>query len=116
MAGRAERTALRRFLGKDGLEEQGITVTVPVYHPLVYDNFQGAADVTMTRKTDENGQELRGGPSTATSSISTITGRHRRSSSCSASWVPAASSCRRTRSFSGTGATDLASSAWARLS
>jgi hypothetical protein len=58
VAGRAERTALRRFLGKDGLEEQGITVTVPVYHPLVYDNFQGAADVTMTRKTDENGQEL----------------------------------------------------------
>jgi hypothetical protein len=58
IAGRAERTALRRFLGKDALGEQGVTVTVPVYHPLVYDNFQGTAEVTMTRKTDENGQEL----------------------------------------------------------
>jgi len=58
MARRAERTALCRFLGKDALSEQGIAVTVPVYHPLVYDNFQGTAEVTMTRKTDENGQEL----------------------------------------------------------
>jgi len=58
IAGRTERAALRRFLGKDALAEQGITVTVPVYHPLVYDNFQGTAEVTMTRKTDENGQEL----------------------------------------------------------
>ena len=59
IAGRAERTALRRFLGKDALSEQGVTVTVPIYHPLVYDNFQGAAEVTMARKTDESGQELR---------------------------------------------------------
>jgi len=57
-AGRAERAALCRFLGKDALGEQGITVTIPIYHPLVYDNFQGTAEVTMTRKTDENGQEL----------------------------------------------------------
>jgi hypothetical protein len=58
IAGRAERTALRRLLGKDALGEQGVTVTVPVYRPLVYDNFQGTAEVTMARKSDENGREL----------------------------------------------------------
>jgi hypothetical protein len=57
IAGRAEQTALRRFFGKDALGKDGIAVTVPVYHPLVNDNFQGTAEVTMTRKTDENGQE-----------------------------------------------------------
>ena len=59
IAGRAERTALRRFFGEDALDERVIALTLPVYHPLVYDNFQGTAEVTMMRKTDENGQELR---------------------------------------------------------
>lgn len=58
MAGRTEQAALRRVLGKDALGEQGVTVTVPVYEPLVRDNFQGAAQVTMARKTDESGDKV----------------------------------------------------------
>ena len=54
MAGRPQQAALRRVLGKDALGEQGIAVTVPVYEPLVRDNFQGAAQVTIARKTDES--------------------------------------------------------------
>jgi hypothetical protein len=58
MAGRAEQAALRRVLGKDALGDQGITVTVPVYEPLVRDNFQPGAQVTMARKTDESGDKV----------------------------------------------------------
>ena len=57
-ASRAERAALCRFFGADAQGDQGMTVTVPVYRPLVYDNFDGTSEVTMTRKFDENGQEL----------------------------------------------------------
>jgi hypothetical protein len=58
MAGRAELRALRKFFGTDVLGDQGITVTVPVYHPLADDNFDKSVQVTMARKTDENGQVM----------------------------------------------------------
>ena len=58
VAGRSDLTALRNFFGADALGAQGLTVTVPVYHPLAEDNFDNTVQVTMARKTDENGQDV----------------------------------------------------------
>ena len=57
-AGRVELAALRRFFGADAQGDPGVTVTVPVYHPLATDNFDQTAEVTMGRKVDESGQVL----------------------------------------------------------
>jgi hypothetical protein len=58
VATRAEQAALRSFFGPDAVGDQGIAVTVPVYHPLAEDNFDMTAPVTMARKTDENGRDV----------------------------------------------------------
>jgi hypothetical protein len=58
LAGRRELAALRTFFGTDALGDQGITVTVPVYHPLAQDNFDPTVQVTLARKTDEDGHEV----------------------------------------------------------
>jgi hypothetical protein len=55
---REEADALQRFFGVEVLEDQGITVTLPIYHPLTMNAFVHSDEITQARKTDENREEI----------------------------------------------------------